>query len=62
MVLLCLFYKAGSQVVQDVLEVLVLLPPPPERWDEKCAHPHPVYTGLGMEPEALCLLGKRSAI
>jgi hypothetical protein len=41
---------------------LVLLPPPPECWDYRGRAPHPAYAVLGIEPRALCMLGKHSTI
>lgn len=53
-------FETKSDVVQDVLELLILLPPPPECFDYKCATPHSVYALLEVEPRTSCVLHKHS--
>jgi hypothetical protein len=42
------------------LEHLILLTPPLESWDYRCALPHSVYLVLRIESRALWMLGKYS--
>ena len=45
-------------MVQDDLELLILLPLPPEHWDDRCVPLHPIFVMLGTELRAM--LGKLS--
>lgn len=49
-------------VGKDDLELLMLVPRPPECWDCSCVLPCTVYVVLGTKPRALCVLGKPSAL
>ena len=60
-------FKTGSHVSQPVLELsendlelLVLLPLPPECWDDRHVPPRAVYVVLGTKPTPLGMLGKHS--
>lgn len=55
-------FKTGCHVLQEVLELLVLLPQPSEGWGYKSVPLCPVYVVLRIKPRALYLLGKHSAI
>ena len=47
---------------KDDLELLILLPPAPERWSYRHVPLHWVYTVLEMEPGASLTLSKHSLI
>ena len=49
-----------AYIAGDVLELLILLPPPPKNWDYKYVLPHPIYGVLGVKPNDSCKLGRYS--
>lgn len=45
-----MYLRLASNIAEDGLELLILLPPTPKCWDSKCSSSCSVYAVLGIEP------------
>lgn len=50
--------QTALELGENDLELLFLLPLPPEHWNDKHVLPRAVYVVVGTKPTTLCMLGK----